>query len=86
MKRAVEEGSEVNLSVDESAALEAADCSLNAALQKECERFGITIAQCRARRGLAKSSVIQLKQNYIKEHRSEIALRNQLRGKIAKMF
>lgn len=77
---------QLNLSMEELAALKAADCSFIAGLQKECERFGITVAQLGERRGLTRPSVIQLKQQYIKKHGAQILSRSRLRRKIAKLF
>lgn len=74
------------LSTEELAAFVAAGSSWEAALQKECERFGITVAQFAERRGLAKPLVMQLKQMYIEKHRSEISFRNRSKRKIAKLF
>lgn len=50
--------------------------SLIDAGQKECERFGITVEQCKEQRGLARPAVEHLKKLYIERRRSEISFQN----------
>jgi hypothetical protein len=85
VKDCLNQGRESNLSTEEAAVLEAAARSLDAALQQECERFGITVAQYSEQRGLAKPAVEHLKQLYIEKCRSEISFRN-LSKRNAKWF
>src|ERR1039458_609962 len=64
------EGRELNPSVEVSAAQEAALGSLNDAVQKECQRSGIAVAQFNEQRGLAKPLVMSTKQRQIERNRS----------------
>jgi hypothetical protein len=72
----------MGLTDEELRALMVADSSLRDARQKEFERFGITVAQCEERRGLARPAVEHLKQLYIENRRSEISFRNLQKGRM----
>ena len=64
------EGRELNPSVEVSAAQEAALGALNDAVQKECQRSGIAVAQFNEQHGLAKPLVMSTKQRQIERNRS----------------
>lgn len=79
VKRGIDQGrdlDQMNLTDEELRALIIAASSLSDAEQKECERFGITAAQLKEQRELAKPAVEHLKQPYLEKHRSEIPFRN----------
>jgi hypothetical protein len=82
----VKQGRELNPMGEVSAPQKAAIGSLNDAVQKECERFGITVEQYNERRGLAKPLVMSLKQQQMERNRFRSAFRKRSKAKIVTLL
>jgi hypothetical protein len=80
------QGRELHPMGEVSAAQKAALSALNQAVQKECERFGITIEQYHERRGLAKPLVRSLQHQQMERNRLRSAFRTRPRTKMMKSF
>jgi hypothetical protein len=85
VKRGLDQGlrlDQMDLTDAEWRAFEVAASSLEDARQKECENFGITVEQCKERRGLLRPAVEHLLQLYIEKRRSDISFRKLQRGRV----
>jgi hypothetical protein len=78
--------SELNPTGEPSPAQKAAIGSFNNAVQKECERLGITVEQYNERRGLAKPLVMSLKRQQMARNRSRSRFRKRPNTEIVNLF
>jgi len=82
----VKQTRELNPTGEPSAAQKAAIASFNTAVQKECQRFGITVEQYNERRGLAKPLVMSLKQRQMERNRFRSRFQKRPKTKIVSLF